>query len=69
MAKARLKKRWGTLKEVYSSRDRLSKIVAYIIYDMEIKDRLNNGRGNAILVASSIYQASQYYKLFCGRVG
>lgn len=65
LAKARLKKRWGTLKEVYSSRDRLAKIVADIIYDMEIKDRLNNGRGNAILVASSIYQACQYYKLFC----
>ncbi len=63
-AKARLKKRWGTLKEVYSSRDRLGKIVSDIIYDMEIKDRLNNGRGNAILVASSIYQACQYYKLF-----
>lgn len=64
LAKARLKKRWGTLKEVYSSRDRLGKIVSDIIYDMEIKDRLNNGRGNAILVASSIYQACQYYKLF-----
>ncbi len=65
LAKARLKKRWGTLKEVYSSRDRLAKIVADIIYDMEIKDRLNNGRGDTILVASSIYQACQYYKLFC----
>ncbi|WP_313530744.1 type I restriction endonuclease subunit R [Anaerotignum sp.] len=64
LAKARLKKRWGTLKEVYSSRDRLSKIVVDIIEDMEIKDRLNTGRGNAILVAASIYQACQYYKLF-----
>jgi len=64
LAKARLKKRWGTLKEVYSSRGRLGKIVVDIIEDMELKDRLNNGRGNAILVASSIYQACQYYKLF-----
>ena len=64
LAKARLKKRWGTLKEVYSSRDRLSKIVVDIIEDMEIKDRLRSGRGNAILVAASIYQACQYYKLF-----
>lgn len=64
LAKARLKKRWGTLKEVYSSRDRLSKIVVDIIEDMEIKDRLSSGRGNAILVAASIYQACQYYKLF-----
>ena len=31
---------------------------------MEIKDRLRSGRGNAILVAASIYQACQYYKLF-----
>lgn len=64
LAKARLKKRWGTLKEVYSSRDRLSKIVVDIIEDMEIKDRLRSGKGNAILVAASIYQACQYYKLF-----
>ncbi len=62
--KARLKQRWGTLKEVYSSKERLSKIVADIIYDMEIKDRLNNGRGNAMLIASSIYEACKYYKLF-----
>lgn len=64
LSKAQLKKRWGTLKEVYSSEARLSKIVADIIFDMEIKDRLNNGRGNAILIAASIYEACKYYKLF-----
>lgn len=63
-AKASLKKRWGTLKEIYSSEARLSKIVADIIFDFEMKDRLNNGRGNAILIASSIYEACKYYKLF-----
>jgi len=62
--KAKLKQRWGTLKEVYSSKERLSRIVTDIIYDMEIKDRLNNGRGNAMLIASSIYEACKYYKLF-----
>ena len=62
--RAKLKKRWGTLKEIYSSEARLSKIVTDIVYDMEIKDRLNNGRGNAMLVASSIYEACKYYKLF-----
>lgn len=62
--KARLKKRWGTLKELYSSEGRLSKIVVDIIQDMEAKDRLNNDRGNAILVANSIYEACKYYKLF-----
>jgi type I restriction enzyme R subunit len=64
LAKAKLKQRWGTLKEVYSSRSRLDKIAADIVFDMEIKDRLNNGQGNAMLVASSIYEACQYYKLF-----
>jgi len=62
--KARLKKRWGTLKELYSSEGRLAKIVVDIIQDMEVKDRLSNGRGNAMLVASSIYEACKYYKLF-----
>ena len=64
LSKAQLKKRWGTLKEVYSSEARLAKIVADIIFDMEMKDRLNNSRGNAILVAGSIYEACKYYKLF-----
>lgn len=64
LSKAQLKKRWGTLKEVYSSEARLSKIVSDIIFDMEIKDRLNNDRGNALLVAASIYEACKYYKLF-----
>ena len=64
ISKAQLKKRWGTLKEVYSSEARLSKIVLDIIFDMDMKDRLNNGRGNAILVATSIYEACKYYKLF-----
>ena len=31
---------------------------------METKDRLQNGRGNAILVAGSIYEACKYYELF-----
>jgi type I restriction enzyme R subunit len=64
LSKAQLKKRWGTLKEIYSSEARLSKIVSDIIFDMEIKDRLNNNRGNAILVAASIFEACKYYKLF-----
>lgn len=64
LSKAQLKKRWGTLKEVYSSEARLARIVSDIIFDMEIKDRLNNGRGNAILVTASIYEACKYYKLF-----
>jgi len=61
--KAQLKKRWGTLKEVYSSEGRLNQIVIDIILDMEKKDRLKKDSGNAILVAASIYEACKYYKL------
>lgn len=63
-AKTELKKRWGTMQKVLSSRDRLSKIVADIMFDMETKDRLQNGRGNAMLVSGSIYQACKYYEMF-----
>ncbi len=63
-AKVELKKRWGTMQKVLSSKSRLSKIVNDIIFDMETKDRLQNGRGNAILVAGSIYEACKYYELF-----
>lgn len=59
-----LKKRWGTLQKVLSSRTRISRIVADILMDMEERERLQNGRGNAMLVAGSIFQACRYYELF-----
>ena len=64
IAKAQLKKRWGTLKKLYSSRSRMEKIVADIIFDFETKPRLATGRGNAMLVAGSIYEACKYYEIF-----
>ena len=64
IAKAQLKKRWGTMQKVLSSRTRLSVIVADIVLDMEVKPRLMDGYGNAILVSSSIYEACKYYELF-----
>jgi type I restriction enzyme R subunit len=64
VAKAQLKKRWGTMQKVLSSQSRLEKIVADILLDMETKPRLMSGRGNAILVSSSIYQACKFYELF-----
>jgi type I restriction enzyme R subunit len=64
IAKAQLKKRWGTLKKLYSSQSRMEKIVADIILDFETKPRLASGRGNAMLVAGSIYEACKYYELF-----
>lgn len=63
-AQTKLKQRWGTMQKVLSSKSRLEKIVADIVFDFETKDRLADGRGNAILVASSIYQACRYYELF-----
>ncbi len=63
-AKAELKQKWGTLKKVFSSKSRLEKIVIDIMLDMERKERLQNGRGNAILVSDSIYNACRYYELF-----
>lgn len=63
-AKVKLKQRWGTMQRVLSSKSRLDRIVNDIIFDMETKDRLQNGRGNAILVAGSIYEACKYYELF-----
>jgi type I restriction enzyme, R subunit len=59
-----LKKRWGTLQKVLSSRTRIARIVADILLDMEEKERLQNGRGNAMLVAGSIFQACRYFELF-----
>ncbi|HEY9772140.1 MAG TPA: HsdR family type I site-specific deoxyribonuclease [Coleofasciculaceae cyanobacterium] len=64
LAKNQLKQRWGTIRQVLSSQDRLNKIVADIIFDMGVKDRLKSGRGNAMLVSGSIYQACKYYELF-----
>jgi type I restriction enzyme R subunit len=64
LAKAQLKARWGTMQAVLSSAARLGKIVADIVLDMETRDRLASGRGNAMLVAGSIYEACKLYELF-----
>ena len=64
MAKVQLKQRWGTLRQVLSSQDRLEMIVNDIWKDMKIKPRLADGRGNAMLVCAGIYQACKVYELF-----
>ena len=64
IALAQLKKKWGSMQKVLSSKSRLEKIVADILMDMETKDRLQSGRGNAMLVTSSIYEACKCYELF-----
>lgn len=64
IARAQLKRRWGTMQTVLSAQSRLEKIVADILLDMETRDRLRSGRGNALLVSGSIYQACKFYELF-----
>ncbi len=64
LAKAQLKQRWGTMQQVLSSQSRLQQIVADIMLDMATRPRLLSGRGNALLVASSIYQACKFYEMF-----
>lgn len=62
--KFELKKKWGTMQKVLSSLSRMNKVVADIVFDFSVKPRLNSDAGNAILVASNIYEACKYYKLF-----
>lgn len=62
--KAALREKWGTMQNVLSSKSRMARIVADIIFDFKKRRRLNDGRGNAILVASSIYEACKYFELF-----
>ena len=64
VAKAQLKQRWGTMRKVLSSEDRLRKIVADILLDMETRDRLKSGRGNAMLVSGRIYSACRLFEMF-----
>ena len=64
VALAQLKKKWGTMQKVLSSKSRLEKIVADILLDMETRDRLRSGHGNALLVSGSIYEACKFYELF-----
>ena len=62
--RAQLKQRWATLRKLYSSEDRLKRIVGDIQDDMESKPRLKTGHGNAILVTGSVYEACKVYELF-----
>ena len=64
LAKAQLKQRWGTMRNVLSSQDRLEKIVSDILLDMATQDRLKSGRGNAMLVSGSIYSACRFFEMF-----
>jgi type I restriction enzyme, R subunit len=62
--KDELKKHWGTSQHVLSSKSRMHRVVADIIFDFNTKPRLSRERGNALLVASSIHEACKYFELF-----
>ena len=62
--KAALREQWGTMQHLLSSRSRMNRVVNDIVFDFSVKPRLSNHRGNAILVASSIYEACKYFELF-----
>ncbi|ROV67340.1 type I restriction endonuclease subunit R [Streptomyces globisporus] len=64
LSKARLKKKWGTIQKVVSARSRAEMIVQDILMDFEREPRLISGRGNAMLVGDSVYQACKFYELF-----
>lgn len=64
IAKTQLKQKWGTMQRVLSSHSRLEQIKNDILYDMETRPRLADGRGNAMLVCGSIYQACKVYEMF-----
>ncbi len=62
--KSELKRKWGTMQQVLSSRNRMQQIVNDVLLDFSTKPRLRDHLGNAILVAGSIYEACKYYELF-----
>jgi type I restriction enzyme, R subunit len=62
--KEELQKQWATMQKVMSSRSRMEKVVADIVFDFSTKPRISSSKGNAILVASSIFEACKYFQLF-----
>lgn len=62
--KATVREQWGTMQRVLSSRSRMERVVEDIVFDFGTKPRLVSQRGNAMLVASSIYEACRYFALF-----
>ena len=62
--RAIIRRRWVTMENLMSAEGRKNQIAASIMIDFDIKPRLNNNRGTAILVASSIYDACHYFRIF-----
>jgi type I restriction enzyme R subunit len=62
--KAVVRKAWANMEKLMSAGERKQRIIASIIEDFSLRNRLNNNRGTAILVAASIYDACHYYRFF-----
>lgn len=63
-AQTTLQQRWANMSNLFSSKERMDRIVANICRDFDLVPCLRDGWGNAMLVAESIYQALRYWKLF-----
>ena len=63
-ARQTLQDRWAHLQKVYSSTERMMRIVGDILKDMMLQPALSEGYGNAMLVTESIYSALKYWHLF-----
>ncbi len=64
--KDELKKRWGTMQKVLSSKSRMNRIVTDIVTDFVKQPYLRGEHRTAMLVASSMYEAAKYFTLFEG---
>lgn len=64
VAKALLKDRWARMEKLFSSKERMQRIVADVCQDMDTRRPLQCGYGNAMLISDSIYQACRYWELF-----
>jgi type I restriction enzyme R subunit len=62
--KSELKRKWGTMQQVLSSKNRMRQIVNDIVIDFSTKPRLRNNKGNAILIAGNIFEACKYFEIF-----
>lgn len=63
-----IKKRWATLRNVYSAKGRIERIGYSILDDVENpSSSLSHDWANAMLVAGSIYSAFKYYEFFQGQ--
>lgn len=62
--KAVVRKAWANMEKLMSAGERKQRIIASIIEDFSLRNRLNSDRGTAILVTASIYDACHYFRLF-----